>query len=170
MTSSNSKFYHEEKTAKFHIKADSKSGDPAEKTIFDRKNSENSKSKNETEVNRTHFRNYRSDKHMKTRGLAKIIQKNQKREKELTTIDQKIQEQILQQHEIDIGSSNNGYDCLDVFDEKVNLICDDEIALPRSPAMKWSNGERQYNLTYNNQSEKLFHNGGIWKSITREKV
>jgi ABC-type glutathione transport system ATPase component len=114
------------------------------------------------------YRNYRSEQLMRTRGVEKIIQEDQKRAKELTTIDKNIEDKILQKHETHANKTNNVYDCLNEFDEKVSLISDIDTALPKSHATEWSNGERQYNLTQKNHS--VLHNGGIWKSITNEKV
>ncbi|XP_052104959.1 uncharacterized protein LOC127738001 [Mytilus californianus] len=119
---------------------------------------------------KSYDKNYRTDKQRKTRGAAKIVLEQQKRTKELTTIYQNMQDKILQKHLEDISTTNNVYDCLHVMDEKVDLISSEDDVLPKSQATEWSNGEKQYSLTNNNQSKHGFHYGGIWKSITREKV
>ncbi|CAC5362962.1 unnamed protein product [Mytilus coruscus] len=119
---------------------------------------------------KSYNKNYGTVKHRKTRGAAKIVQEQQKRTKELTTIYQNMQDQILQKHLEDVSTTNNVYDCLHVMDEKLDLISSEDDMLPKSQATEWSNGEKQYSLTNNNQSKHGFHYGGIWKSITREKV
>ena len=136
------------------------------KFITDAKN--NAKFTSNYKSKDTVYRNYRSEQLMRTRGVEKIIQEDQKRAKELTTIDKNIEDKILQKHETHANKTNNVYDCLNEFDEKVSLISDIDTALPKSHATEWSNGERQYNLTQKNHS--VLHNGGIWKSITNEKV
>ncbi|VDI16716.1 Hypothetical predicted protein [Mytilus galloprovincialis] len=119
---------------------------------------------------KSYNKNSRTDKHRRTRGAVKNIQEQQKRTKELTTVYQNMQDKILQKHLEDVRTTNNVYDCLHVMDEKVDLISSEDDVLPKSQATEWSNGEKQYSLSNNNQSKHGFHYGGIWKSITREKV
>ncbi|XP_063430253.1 uncharacterized protein LOC134712537 isoform X2 [Mytilus trossulus] len=119
---------------------------------------------------KSYNKNSRTDKYRRTRGATKNIQEQQKRTKELTTVYQNMQDKILQKHLEDVSTTNNVYDCLHVMDEKVDLISSEHDVLPKSQATEWSNGEKQYSLTSNNQSKHGFHYGGIWKSITREKV
>lgn len=112
------------------------------------------------------YRNYRSDKYRKTRGAVRVQEKEQKRAKELSSIDQRVQNEILEHHVTSAWKDHNAYDCLHKLDDKINLTYVENV-LPICEALEWSNGERQYNM--GNQSEQVFHGGGIWKSIIQEK-
>ena len=114
------------------------------------------------------YKNYRPDRYRKTRGAVKIQDQQQKRVKELTSMEEFVQEQILEKHLTNTGIEDNAYDFLHVLDDKMNSTFVENV-LPKTQATEWSNGERQYNMVNINQSEQVFHGGGIWKSIIQEK-